>query len=334
MHKIGSGLFAVAALIAAAMPATAQDYPTRPIKMVVPFPPGGPSDVVARIIADGMSRALGGESVIIENVGGAGGTLGTARVAEAAPDGYTVLAAGMGSHVAAPAFYTKMRYDSTKDFEPIGLAANSAVAIVAKKDLPAGNLQEFIAWAKKEGDHARQGHGGIGSASHMACLLFNTQAGLHPTPVAYRGTGPALNDLIGSHIDYFCEQVLSVAPAVTGGTIKAFAVSGDARSPALPDIPSAKEAGLPDYKINIWSAVFAPKGTPKPILAKLSAALDKALDDPAVVKRLTDLGGTIPPKAERGPDHLEQVLKADIARWDPILKQAMAESKKANETAK
>jgi tripartite-type tricarboxylate transporter receptor subunit TctC len=325
MGKIRIGLLAAVALAMTALPALAQNYPDRTIKMVVPFPPGGPSDVVARIVADGMGRALG-QTVIIENVGGAGGTLGTARVAEAAPDGYTLLGASTGSHVAAHALYDNLRYDSTKDFTPIGLAANSPVAIVAKKDVPATNLKEFIAWVKKGGDNVKQGHGGIGSSSHMACLLFNTEADVHPTPVAYRGTGPALNDLIGSHIDYFCEQVLSVAPAVKGGTIKAFAVSGDKRSTALPDVPSAREAGLAKYQLSIWSAVFAPKNTPKPIADKLSAALDTALNDPAVVKRLTDLGGAIPLKAERGPDHLEKVLKADIARWDPILKQANAAS--------
>jgi tripartite-type tricarboxylate transporter receptor subunit TctC len=331
MRKFRISLFMAA--LAAALPAMAQDYPARTIKMVVPYPPGGPSDVVARIIADGMGRALG-QTIVIENVGGAGGTLGTARVAEATADGYTLLGASMGSHVAAHALYSNLRYDSTKDFAPIGMAANSQVAIVGKKDLPAGNLKDFIAWVKKGGDTVKQGHGGIGSSSHMACLLFNGEAGLHPTSVAYRGTGPALNDLIGGHIDYFCEQVLSVAPAVKGGTIKAFAVSGGARSQALPDIPSAKEAGLPKYQLNIWSAVFAPKGTPEDVTAKLSAALDKALDDPAVVKRLTDLGGAVPGKTERGPAYLEKVLKADVARWDPILKQAIAESKDAKATAK
>ena len=332
MGKIRIGLLALAALAIAALPAIAQDYPTRTIKMVVPFPPGGPSDVVARIVSDGMSRALGG-SIIIENVSGAGGTIGTARVAEAAPDGYTLLAAGMGSHVAAPALFPKMKYDSTKDFEPIGLAANSPVAIVGKKDLPAGDLKDFIAWVKKGGDNVKQGHGGIGSASHMACLLFNTEAGLNPSPIPYKGTGPALNDLIGGHVDYFCEQVVSVQGAIKGGTVKAYVVSGNSRSPAIPDVPSAKEAGLPNFQINIWSAIFAPKGTPKPVLAKLNDALSKALDDPAVVKRLADLGGTVPPKADRGPGHLETVLKADIARWDPILRKAMAESNK-NEPAK
>ncbi len=254
--------------------------------------------------------------------------------AAATPDGYTLLGAGMGSHVAAPALFPNLRYNSTKDFEPIGLVSNSPVAVVAKKDTPAKDLKEFIAYVKKGGKDVKQAHGGIGSASHMACLLFNTQAGLKPSPIPYKGTGPALNDLVGGHVDYFCEQVVSVQGAIKGGTVKAYVVSGNSRSSAIPDVPSAKEAGMPDYQISIWSAIFAPKGTPKPVLAKLSDALSKALDDPAVVKRLADLGGTVPPKADRGPDHLEKVLKADIARWDPILKQAMAESKKTNEMAK
>ena len=167
----------------------------------------------------------------------------------------------------------------------------------------------------------------------MACLLLNSEAGLKPYSVAYKGTGPALNDLVGGHVDYFCEQVVSVQGAIKGGTVKGLVVSGNSRSPAIPDVPSAKEADLPNFQINIWSAIFAPKGTPKLVLAKLNDALSKALDDPAVVKRLADLGGTVPPKAERGPQHLGEVLKADTARWDPILRQAMAESNK-NEPAK
>lgn len=333
MYKIRFGLFAAAALAIAGMPAMAQNYPTRTVTMIVPFPAGGPSDVVARIMADGMSKHLG-QTVVIENVAGAGGTVGTARAAAAAPDGYTLLGAGMGSHVAAPALFPQMKYDSTKDFEPIGLVSNAPVAVVAKKDFPAKDLKEFIAYVKNNGTKVNQAHGGIGSASHMACLLFNSEAGLKPNSIAYRGTGPALNDLVGGHVDYFCEQVVSVAPSAKGGTIKAYTVSGNARSAALPDVPSAKEAGLPGYQLSIWSAIFAPKETPKPVVAKLSDALNKALDDPTVVKRLADLGGTVPPKADRGPDHLGQVLKADVARWDPILKQAMVESKKAKETEK
>lgn len=313
-------------------PVFAQGYPERNITMIVPFPPGGPSDVVARIMAEGMGRQLG-HTMVIENVTGAGGTLGTARAAAAPADGYTLLGAGMGSHVAAPALFPDLKYDSTKDFEPIGMASNSQVAVVAKKDFPAKDLKELIAYVRKDGASVKQAHGGIGSASHMACLLFNAQAGLQPNSVPYRGTGPALNDLVGGHVDYFCEQVVSVAPSAKGGTIKALAVSGNTRSAALPDVPSAKEAGLADYQISIWSAIFAPKGTPKPIVDKLSEALNKALDDPAVIKRLADLGGTVPPKADRGPDYLQKSLKADIARWDPVLKKAMAESKK-NDAAK
>jgi tripartite-type tricarboxylate transporter receptor subunit TctC len=306
--------------------ARADDYPSRTITLIVPFPPGGPSDVVARIIAEGMSRVLN-QTMIIENVGGAGGTIGTARVAAATPDGYTLLAASMGSHVAAPVLTPGIRYDSAKDFEPIGLTADAPVAVVARKDFPARDLKEFIAYVKAQGDNVKQAHGGIGASSHMACLLFTSQLGLKPKLIPYRGTGPALSDLIGDHVDFFCEQVVSVAPAVKGKSIKAYVVSGDTRSAALPDVPSAKEAGDPEYQLSIWSAMLAPKGTPKDVLAKLTGALDKALGDPAVAKRLADLGGTVPPPAQRGPAHFEAVLKADIARWQPVLKAAAPESK-------
>jgi tripartite-type tricarboxylate transporter receptor subunit TctC len=320
-----SAIALCAALPVGVAPVLAQNYPTRTISMVVPYPPGGASDVVARIIADSMSKTLD-ETIIVENVGGAGGTIGTARVAAATPDGYTILAASMGSHVAAPALTPNLRYDSTKDFLPIGLTANAPVAVVARKDFPAKNLKEFIAEVKAQGDNIKQAHGGIGSSSHMACLLFTSQLGLKPRLVPYRGTGPALSDVIGDHVDFFCEQVVSVAPSVKGKLIKAYVVSGDTRSAALPDVPSAKEAGIPDFSINIWSALFAPKGTPQPVVAKLSAALDKALNDPAVVKRLADLGGSVPVEADRGPAHLETVLSADIARWNPILKAAVAKA--------
>jgi tripartite-type tricarboxylate transporter receptor subunit TctC len=326
MQIVRSALIFLAALAAASLSAAAQDYPSRNITLIVPYPAGGPSDVVARIVAESMRKQLG-ETIVIENVGGAGGTIGTGRAAGATPDGYTILSASMGSHVAAPALFPNMKYDSTKDFEPIGLVSNAPAALVAKKDFPAKDLKEFIAYVKANGAKVNQAHGGIGSSSHMACLLLNNEAGLKPNSVAYKGTGPALNDLVGGHVDYFCEQVVSVAPSVKSGNIKAFVVSGDTRSPALPDVPSAKEAGLPSYGISIWSAIFAPKGTPKAVAAKLNDALNKALDDPDLIKRLGELGGTVPPKAERGPEHLETVLKADIARWDPILRQAMTQSK-------
>jgi len=321
---------AMALVVGMACPATetrTDNYPSRTITLIVPFPPGGPSDVVARIIADGMGRVLD-QTVIIENVGGAGGTIGGARVAAATPDGYILLAGSMGSQVSAPVLTPSIRYDPIKDFEPIGLTANAPVAVVARKDFPAKDLKEFIAYVKANGDNVKQAHGGVGSSSHMACLLFTTELGLKPKLIPYRGTGPALGDLIGDHVDFFCDQVVSVAPAVKGKSIRAYVVSGDDPSPALPGVPSAKQAGIPAFQLSIWSAMYAPKGTPKEIVDKLAGALDKALDDPKVAKRIVDLGGSVPAKAERGPAHLAAVLKADIAKWHPILQAAMAESKK------
>jgi tripartite-type tricarboxylate transporter receptor subunit TctC len=323
LRKVVSVAFAliVVSLAGAAAPAAAQDYPTRTVTMIVPYPAGGPSDVVARIVADGMSRRLG-QTVIIENVGGAGGTIGTARVAAGTPDGYTLLAASMGSQVAAPSLYAHLRYDAVKDFVPVGLTAHAPAAIVARKDFPAKDLREFIAYLKAHGDKVKQGHGGIGSSSHMACLLFTSQLGLKPQLIGYRGTGPALNDLISGQIDFFCEQIVSVASAVKSGTIKAYAISADRASPALPGVPPAKDAGAPDYKMSIWSAIFAPKGTPQPVVLRLSRALNDTLDDQGVRDRIVKLGGRIPDSDERGPDKLETLLKAEIARWAPILKGA------------
>lgn len=320
------GLIGAVALGFSPLMAHAQGYPTRTITMVVPYPAGGPSDVVARIMADGMSRALG-QNIVIENVGGAGGTIGTGRVAAAQPDGYTILAASMGSHVAAPVLTPGIKYDSTKDFEPIGLTSHAPAAIVAKKDFPAADLKSFVAYVKQNGDKVKQAHGGVGSSSHMACLLFTSQLGLKPNLVAYRGTGPALNDVVGGHVDFFCEQVVSVASSVKGGTIKAYGISNKDGSPALPGVPSASKAGAPNYQMSIWSAIFAPKGTPKEAVTKLADALNKALDDPAVGKRLVELGGTVPAKAERGPTNLASLLKAEITRWDPILREAATKTK-------
>jgi len=285
---------------------------------VVPFPAGGPSDVVARIVTEQMSKILG-QNLLIENVGGAGGTLGSGRVAAAAPDGYTLLAGSMGSHVSAPVLTPGIKYDSVRDFAPVGFTAHAPAVIVARKDFPANDLREFVEYVKKNGDQVKQAHGGIGASSHMACLLFNTAAGTKPTLVAYRGTGPAMNDLVGGHVDFFCEQAVSVAPQISGGAIKAYAMSGSERLAALPDIPTAREAGV-DYQMSIWAGIFAPKGTSKEIIGKLAFALDKTLDDRALKKRIADLGGSLPSKQERQPAKFEAFVKAEIARWSPILK--------------
>ena len=319
---IATCLSAACLAAAAVSPALSQAYPTRPITVVVPFPAGGPSDVVARIVAESMSKTLG-QQMVIENVGGAGGTIGSARVAAAAPDGYTLLAGSMGSHVSAPVLTPGIKYNSERDFAPVGFTAHAPAVVVARKDFPAANLKEFVQYLKKNGSKTKQGHGGIGASSHMACFLFNSIVKAEPISVAYRGTAPAMNDLIAGHIDYLCEQAVSVTGAITGNQVKALAVSSTKRLPTLPNVPTAKEAGV-DYQMSIWAGIFAPKGTPKPIIDKLAAALAKALDDPAVQKRMTGLGGSIPSKDERTPAKFASYVAAQIAHWSPILKAAAA----------
>lgn len=312
-------------LLMAPVAVHAQSYPSKAINVVVPFPAGGPSDVVARIVAESMGRSLG-QTMVIENVGGAGGTLGSGRVAAADPDGYTLLAGSMGSHVAAPVLTPNLRYDAAKDFVAVGITAHAPAAIVARKDMPANDLKEFIAYLKQNGDKVRQAHGGIGSSSHMACLMFNQAVGTNPGLVAYRGTGPAMNDLMGGHVDFICEQVVSVASQVNGGSVKAYVVSANDRLDTIKNVPTAKEAGI-KYDISIWSGIFAPKGTPKEVVDKLAGALDKALDDPEVQKRLKSLGGSVPTKAERSPAAFEKLVSAERDRWNPILKEAAATAK-------
>ncbi|HEY4141116.1 MAG TPA: tripartite tricarboxylate transporter substrate-binding protein [Pseudolabrys sp.] len=310
-------------MIGGLTPVQAQSYPTHNITMIVPFPAGGPSDIVARIAADGMSKNLG-TSVIIENVGGAGGTVGASRAAEAKGDGYTLFAASMGTIIAAPSFYPNLRYDSNTDFEPIGMSANAPAAVSVRKDIPAKNLKEFVAWAKQNGEGVKQAHGGVGGTSHMACLLFNNIVGIKPTMVAYRGMGPGMNDLMGGHIDIACEQAIVMVSAINGEKVTGVVVAGPNRLAAIPQVPTAQEAGIPDFQLNIWSGIYAPKGTPKDVIAKLADALDKTLDDPVTSERLGKLGGTVPPKAERGPDFLRKTVASDIPRWAPILKEAAA----------
>jgi tripartite-type tricarboxylate transporter receptor subunit TctC len=310
------------ALGGAPLSASAQGYPTRSVTVVVPFPAGGPSDVVARIVTEHMSRTLG-QQLVIENVGGAGGTLGSARVASATPDGYTLLAGSMGSHVSAPVLTPNLKYDPARDFEPIGFTAHSPAVIVARPDFPAKDAREFVAYVKQRGDKVKQAHGGVGASSHMACLLFNSELGLKPTMVAYRGTAPAVNDLVGGHVDFLCEQSVSVAEQVKAGKIRGYMVSARERLASLPEVPAAGEAGV-KYQMSIWAGIFAPKGVSKEIVDKLAAALDRALDDPAVTGRLADLGASIPPKAERSPATFDKMVKGEIARWAPILKAASA----------
>ena len=311
----------LALLAALAGDARAQAYPNKPITMIVPFAAGGPTDVIARIVGEHMSKTLG-QQLVIENIVGAGGTTGITRGAQAAPDGYTIMMGHMGTHGAAPALYPNLRYDPAKDFEPIGMAAGTPILVVSKKDFPATDLKSFIAVLKERGDKVNEAHAGIASVSHTTCTMFLGMIGAKATRVAYRGTGPALNDLVAGQVDFGCDQIVNLVPQINAGTIKAYAIATPERSPALPNVPTTKEAGLPDYQVSAWNAVFAPKNTPKDVVAKLNDALSKALDDEATRKRLLDLGGVLPEKAERSGEWLGRFVASEVARWTPVLKAA------------
>jgi tripartite-type tricarboxylate transporter receptor subunit TctC len=301
--------------------ACAEGYPTRPITEIVPFAAGGPTDIIARIVSDHMSKSMG-QQLVIENVAGAGGTTGIARGARARPDGYTIMMGHMGTHAAAPALYPQLKYDPTTDFEPIGLTAGTPILIVAKKDFPAKDFKEFIAYLKANQSQLNEAHAGVGSVSFTTCTLFNSKLGIKPARVAYRGTGPALTDLVSGQVDYMCDQIVNVVEQVRAGAIKAYAIASPERSPALPNVPTTKEGGLPDFEVSAWNALFAPKGTPKELVGKLNAALVKALDDGATRQRLLDLGATVPDAAGRSSEALATLVKNEVARWTPILKAA------------
>jgi tripartite-type tricarboxylate transporter receptor subunit TctC len=313
-----------AALALTATSAAAQTYPTRPVTIIVPFAAGGPTDIVARIVGEYYSKALG-QQFIVENIAGAGGTTGITRLAQAKPDGYTIGMGHMGTHGAAPALYPNLKYDPTKDFEPIGMAAGTPILIVARKDFPAADLKEFVAKAKDTSVRLSQAHAGVGSVSFTTCTLLTSILGIkHHRVVAYRGTGPALNDLVGGQVDYMCDQIVNLVEQINGKAITAYAIATEQRSPALPDVPTTAEGGLPEYKVSAWNALFAPKGTPKEIVAKLNDTLSKALDDPATRKRLLDLGSVLPEGKDRTPEALAELVKSEVARWTPILKAAGA----------
>lgn len=318
-----TALLAAGCLAASAGVALAQTngYPSRPITMIVPFAAGGPTDVVARIVGDHMSKTLG-QQVIIENVTGAGGTTGATRAKRAANDGYTVIMGHMGTHAAAVPLYPNLAYDPAADFEPVGVAAGTPILILAKKDYPAKDLSEFVKHVKANSGTLNMAHAGVGSVSYTTCLLLNSILDVKPTDVPFKGTGPALNALMGNQVDYMCDQIVNVVSQVQGGTIRAYAIATDSRNPALPDVPTTKEAGLPEYKVSAWNAIFAPKGTPKPVVDKLSDALDKALSDEATRKRLLELGSDLPEGDRRGQQALASLVKSEVERWSKVIKAA------------
>jgi tripartite-type tricarboxylate transporter receptor subunit TctC len=305
-----------------AAPVQAQEYPTRAITMIVPFAAGGPTDVVARIVTGHMAQTLG-QSIIIENVVGAGGTTATTRAARAANDGYTLITGHMGTHAAAVPLYPSLAYHPEKDFEPVALLAGTPILILARKDFAPKDLKEFVIYVKANVEKVNAAHAGVGSVSHVSCQLLNSILDIKPTGVPFNGTGPAMNALVGGQVDYMCDQIVNAVPQINGGTIKAYAVATAERNPSLPAVPTTAESGLPAFQAQAWNAIFAPKGTPAPVIAKLSAAAAKALDDEGVRKRLLDLGSVIPPAADRTPEALAALVKSEIAKWTPVLKPAI-----------
>lgn len=313
------GLTALAAAGTALAPAQAQEYPTRNITMIVPFAAGGPTDVIARIVTGHMQQTLG-QTIIIENVVGAGGTTASTRASRAEPDGYTLITGHMGTHAASVPLYPKLAYHPDTSFEPIGLIAGTPILILARKDFPPKDLKEFISYVKSNTDKINAAHAGVGSVSYTSCQLLNSVLKIEPTGVPFNGTGPAMNALVAGQVDYMCDQIVNAVPQIKGGTIKAYAIATPERNPSLPDVPTTAEAGLPAYQAQAWNAIFAPKGTPAPIVAKLNAALVKALDDEGVRKRLLDLGSVIPKAPERTPESLRNLVRSEIAKWTPVLK--------------
>jgi tripartite-type tricarboxylate transporter receptor subunit TctC len=301
--------------------AWAQAYPTRPVTMIVPFAPGGASDVVGRIVGEYLSRTLG-QQFVIENVAGAGGTTGTTRTMRASPDGYTIQLGQMGTHAVAVALYPHLAYRPDMDFEPISMIAGLPIVITARKDFPANDLREFILYLKANAGSVNVAHAGVGSITHATCLLLHSLIGVQPTFVPFSGAAPAMNALLGGQVDYICNAIPDAVPHIQSGMAKGYAISTAERSPAIPNVPTAKEAGLPEFDASAWNALFAPKATPKAIIDRLSDALDRALDDESVRKRLTDLGCDIPLKSKRGPPALAALVGSEIARWTPILKAA------------
>jgi tripartite-type tricarboxylate transporter receptor subunit TctC len=313
----------LAALVATAgfaATAHAQDFPTKQISVIVPFAAGGPTDTVARLVAQSMQATLK-QTVLVENVAGAGGTVGAGRMARATPDGYTLLLHHIGQATSAT-LYRKLPYDSVGDFQGIGLITDVPMTIVAKTGFPAKTLQEAIAYIKANKDKVNYANAGVGAASHLCGMMFMSAIQTSMTTISYKGTGPAMNDLVGGQVDLMCDQTTNTTSQIKEGKIKVFAVTTPKRVGALPDVPTAAEAGLPGFEVGVWHGLYAPKGTPKPVLEKLSQALQVALADPTVVSRFAGLGTEPVAKERATPAALDAHLKAEIAKWAPVIKAA------------
>jgi tripartite-type tricarboxylate transporter receptor subunit TctC len=317
MRKIVLAFLAVLTLCGAAV---AENYPSRPITVIVPFSAGGPSDAMARILAERMKASLG-ETLLIENVTGAGGSIGVGRAVRSPADGYTISFGHLGTHVANGAVY-KLGYDLVEDLDPVVLLPSNPMIIVSKNAIPAKSLSELLAWLRSRPSPPTAGTAGAGSGSHIAGLYFENVSGIKLQYVPYRGTAPALNDLVAGQIDIMIDQTSNSINQVRGGNIRAYAVTDDKRVDSAADVPTTDEAGLPSFHMTLWSGLWVPKGTPKEITAKLNAAAVEALNDPAVVKQLENLGLRMPPKNQLTPEALGAWQKAEIAKWWPMIKAA------------
>ena len=310
----------VLAVLGCAHTAAAQSYPTRSMSIVVAFSAGGPTDTIARIMAERMTRALG-QTMVVDNVTGAGGSIGVGRVVRAAPDGYTLGIGHIGTHVINGAIY-QLPYDLLKDLEPVALIATNPQIIVSKLAIPAKDLKELVAWAKANQGKASIGTGGAGTPGHVSSVYFQNLTGTKLEIVHYRGAAPAMLDLIGGHMDIEFDQAASALPYVRSGKVRPYAVTSKMRLPAAPEIPSVDEAGLPGFYMAVWHGIWVPKNTPKAIVARLNASIVEALADPVVRQRLADLGQEIPPREQQTPEALGAHHKAEIDKWWPVIKAA------------
>jgi tripartite-type tricarboxylate transporter receptor subunit TctC len=314
--KLVAGL----ALSIAAFGASAQQYPTKPVTIVVPFAAGGPTDTVARSVGQAMEKTLGA-NVIVENKPGAGGTIGVADVARAQPDGYRVLIHHIGMST-APSLYRKLPFDPLKDLEPVGLINDVPMTLLVRTTLPTKDLKELIGYTKQNKDKVSLANAGIGAASHLCGLLFQQAIDTDLTTVPYKGTAPAITDLIGGQVDILCDQTTNTTEQIKAGKVKALALTAPKRLESLKDLPTSAEAGLPGFELSIWHGMYAPKGTPKPVIDKLVASLQAALKDPGLQKRFADLGSTVVSADKQTPDALAKHLRAEIDKWSPIIKKA------------
>jgi tripartite-type tricarboxylate transporter receptor subunit TctC len=312
---------AVAALLAATAPAMAQDWPTRPVTMVVPFAAGGAFDVIARVFSPQLSHSLG-QQVIVENVGAAAGIVGTNRVAKATPDGYQFLFGSVGTHAYNQTLYKKLPYNAATDFAPVALIVEQPMVLLTRKDFPANTLQEFIAYVKANAAKLQYGSAGVGSTTHLSCALLNSAAGLDITHVPYRGGGPVTADLIAGQIHYMCSNSASSFPQITGGTLKGIALLAHERSPLLPSLATAHEQGLANFEAITWNAFFLPKDTPAAIVKKLNEATNEAMNTPAIKERMHELGVTLVAPERRSPEYLQKFVEGEIEKWAGPIKAA------------